>query len=116
MCDATVLGSWRQSVDDSACLSFQAALAGHGHDTWLKNETGQDNEHADCLHHLQTIEISYLYVPPSYRDQGIASRLLTDCHSFAKAKGYSCTPSSEAKPFVEKWLSENAQFKDMCRC
>jgi hypothetical protein len=61
------------------------------------------------------VEIAYIWVPSEYREQGVAGLLLTRLHDLCKTRGLRCSPSTEARSYVTRWLAENPSYKDVCQ-
>lgn len=61
------------------------------------------------------VEIAYIWVPAEYREQGVAGLLLTRLHELCKSRGLRCSPSTEARSYVQRWIAENPAYKDICQ-
>lgn len=69
---------------------------------------GEAKAHLDYKLHLMKnppiIEFTYTFVSESYRNQGIASKMVAEGLEYADKKGYEVEPTC---PFVASYMEEN---------
>ncbi len=56
------------------------------------------------------LDYAHVYVPPEYRNKGIAAELTRTALEYAREQGFSVIPSC---PYVEHYLSRYPEFEDV---
>jgi len=56
------------------------------------------------------LDYAHVYVPPAYRERGIAAEITRTALDYARREGYSVIPSC---PYVEHFLGEHPEYEDV---